>query len=429
MEKDEYLARMRYGFEFETMVEFLDPIENQILVHMIEEPDGEDAKALEKYIHKTVGNALIKSKGKKKKSKPEYNVLTANLQVILASILNENSPVPFQVVLNNSDNTLSVSFVPKFPEDPSYEEDANAWSVTSDMSVHLNESDKAYQVYEPKGRAIRQPNPERTINYIEIVSGILSKRDDDKVAATFNHLPCPVKDVPRFAYWHNQSTSCHVHISCGQEFRDPKNLLRICTAWWLFEPCLSLFVAPWRLENRYCRLMRSIIPNLENAISEYIYFDKTLANIIGIFQERNRPRAESRYAALNLTQLFPGGYGTVEVRLKQGSTSSEETLKWAHLLERFFASAISVWPAAYRSFTEKDNLKFKTASIPKDKKATSQWDDLRDIMDIFFSKMIDNKELENYWRNVAYKIRPELKLSGSASASKPTQTHGPRGRS
>lgn len=195
-------------------------------------------------------------------------------------------------------------------------------------------------------------------------------------------------------YFHNSASSCHVHVSAnvnlfGQDvniFRaQPVTLLKVIYGWFLFEPVFFSLVPYWRRENNYCNPLRTIIQDIGD-ISKHKDIDKKLSrlerianskfdNLFVIFPREVNTKDEqnstwhfllanskqdygkfyndfiltyfqpndgsafekdkSRYAALNLANAKPDGYGTVEFRIKHGSTDPIENMCFIRLYCKF----------------------------------------------------------------------------------------------
>jgi hypothetical protein len=118
-------------------------------------------------------------------------------------------------------------------------------------------------------------------------------------------------------------------------------------AWWYFEPVFMLMVAGKRRSNGYCDLMRNLIDAEINDLDTFKYlvyddFKSTvdeLKYIITLFQ--GGVKKVNRYAAFNMLNLLPGGIGTIEFRLKHGSSSGEENVHYINFLMYFILSVVN----------------------------------------------------------------------------------------
>ena len=59
-------------------------------------------------------------------------------------------------------------------------------------------------------------------------------------------------------YYNNEKTSNHIHLSCGNEFNNPRVLYNIYIIWMIVEPLILLMCPYWRRNNdRYCSSLYS----------------------------------------------------------------------------------------------------------------------------------------------------------------------------
>lgn len=276
----------------------------------------------------------------------------------------------------------------------------NAWAITPDSSVVWCKKEKTdansspcqpMVVYESlnhfilqehsNGMNMVQPNvlqisPQHTLEHVEIVSPPLTKQDIEN--GILSYVDGIMSANGKLSYYNNEKTSNHVHMSfnngCGNVLlKSPESLLKVCMAWWYFEPIFMLLCGHWRRENEYAQGMRSILydyfadPNVakdmmtqlneenfldrladidlltdedliymgEDEYSERVYIQTIMNSIITLFQGDITERS-SRYAALNLLNLTNDGIGTIEVRIKQGSNDPEENKNFILLVTEFF---------------------------------------------------------------------------------------------
>ncbi len=181
-----------------------------------------------------------------------------------------------------------------------------------------------------------------------------------------------------FNYFHNDKTSNHVHLSLEKEFQNPFHLADMCIAWWYFEPLFIALVGFVRTYSGYCDplrdvLIRNIIQHhksgidgktmnissmnevynevvdiydnftstalkLPNSVLDKEYEKELHLEVIDLFQKNNR------YVALNLINLKT--FGTMEIRLKNGSTDSKENAEWMKLLAFFLYAVLKNGPVS-----------------------------------------------------------------------------------
>jgi len=251
-----------------------------------------------------------------------------------------------------------VTYISKF-----FQEDHRGyWVVMLDSSVLYDPETDNNKLYD---KDFRNPFPRETalneeniIDKVEIVSPIMTI-DDVK-----DMLPKYIDDVftlgKKINYLNTVKTSNHVHVSYGNYFENPEILLKICLAWYAFEPVFMSLVAPWRDNNKYCITMRELLRKksipLEDFVTGITGNPKIVDEFLKMFDARWKYASDfeatplhkviaffqgtSRYAALNLLNLINEGIGTIEVRLKHGSSSGEENRNWVLLLAFFFHACV-----------------------------------------------------------------------------------------
>lgn len=171
-------------------------------------------------------------------------------------------------------------------------------------------------------------------------------------------------------FFNNDKTSQHIHMSF-KEFSSPFNVLKACLAWWWFEPVIMSLVPHWRRANNYCTPLRDMTRRkcaVDNPVADAAMFSDpnmvlyylartaepsgildlfnegtnkqaALDNIIAMFQGDSNGLV-TRYTSLNLLNLKQDGIGTIEVRIKHGSTDVEELKSFVKLFHKLFTSAI-----------------------------------------------------------------------------------------
>lgn len=203
------------------------------------------------------------------------------------------------------------------------------------------------------------------------------------------------QDPINLFYFNNSTTSNHIHFSVnqgGQNLLKPSKdepltqeqktiaipkLLSIVRAWLLFEPVFFALCPQWRRDNEYCLPMRELLLKaLEKSESdsdkaktfyEKIFYDfgnyqyDTLEEIIETFQG-DPSDGSARYAAFNMMNVI-GRYGTVEIRVKHGSTDSNELVNYIHLFANVISSAINLFNDETGDFVQKENKFFSVAEL------------------------------------------------------------------
>lgn len=259
------------------------------------------------------------------------------------------------------------------------------WVVDHDSSVQRTQNSlRAVTPYTKLNNRIHIKTRRTThaiVENMEIVSPPLELTSDapsEQLQAVFEKMNGGEDD--NLIFYNNSTTSNHIHMTIGDKFKDPLNLLKICIAWWWFEPVFMSLVPKWRRNNEYCKTMRQITAEKFNAHSptgdaaimsdhNLLYYvlgiksademaefldpvKKTISikKIIALFQGSIDDH-NTRYAALNLLNLVErkeisgtgetkAPIGTIEVRVKHGSTDVNELMNFVRLFELFFKSAM-----------------------------------------------------------------------------------------
>lgn len=223
----------------------------------------------------------------------------------------------------------------------------------------------------------------RVVNYAEI-DGFFSKSNK-----LFNRSTPPL-------FLHNTTTSTHVHIShpAFKERFDIRAIVRVYIAWLTYEPILYLLVDPQRRESIFCSSIVEVFQesignseshnkilhdirtqmtddNYNTYLQELIKLDEaqhgqrlamfkkehTTQLFIHLFARNvivprkqsggNHPEAikQGRYQAINFLNIVPTEneqqLGTIEVRMRHGSTDMIESGKWVKLLCAMMYTAVS----------------------------------------------------------------------------------------
>jgi hypothetical protein len=277
------------------------------------------------------------------------------------------------------------------------------WVILADESVKKSTLKTQYYESLSPGSLVEEYNGSIT-KYLENIEIITPIMDMTYVEDAFSNILDKTLTLTsvnenksikqKLVYLNNTTTSNHVHVSCKQDesnvFSDPDKLLKICICWRIFEPVFMLMVGHWRRDNEYCVSMRTILddpkrnemwsafisqlinPNtniLDSFTTLYasnfgaISSDK-LAMVIAFFQ------GTSRRSAFNMHNLI-AGKGTIEVRLKHGSTSIDENKNFILLLGLFFAACVNKELPASNDISQYVRLHDKLASLPTWKSQTS----------------------------------------------------------
>ena len=110
----------------------------------------------------------------------------------------------------------------------------------------------------------------------------------------------------------------------------------------------SAFSVPVRDNAGLVRVLAPLFPSLPDAMTNADDPDKMLLYIVVMLFQGDILKRETRYAAFNMLNLRPGGIQTVEVRIKQGSTSSKENRLFMLLLANFVTGVINGPPVSWK---------------------------------------------------------------------------------
>lgn len=247
-----------------------------------------------------------------------------------------------------------------------------------------------------KNRNGQSQKMEQFIEFIEIVSPILSWDYISKgqLSNTLNSF----RANGIFNFINNKSTSNHVHLSNGDAFKDPVNLVKAVIAWWYYEPVFLSMVAEWRRKNKYCVTMNDRMETTYGVDSaKFILENMTSTNYKDFLTKMNYEadlteleqlihffQGDDRYVAFNLMNLL-NNKGTIEVRLKHGSSDGEENTNFVLLLAHFFNGIL-------KSEINKNVEKIES-----------------------FSSIINNKTLIDYWKKKIVIIDNMMQLGGGGN--------------
>jgi flagellar biosynthesis GTPase FlhF len=251
---------------------------------------------------------------------------------------------------------------------PVLETDEKGWVIDVDTTVHVNNG----KIYQTLNNTVFDISEHTIVENMEIVSPPIQINedyvvDDSGLTYVFEILN-KKENILKFA--HNSTTSQHIHMSfpdLSSKYVDfPMKILKVCYAWWWFEPVFMSLVPSWRRNNnQYCKSMRAIIAEKLNTINPMTdvqtFSDHTkvfdllnlnAANLLKLFVKKNSHQAvlhilsffqgPGRYCALNLLNLLSANETTrtIEVRIKHGSNDIKELKLFVELFGRFFQQAM-----------------------------------------------------------------------------------------
>ena len=208
------------------------------------------------------------------------------------------------------------------------------WMVSTDMSVKcVQDNNNAGLIPHKKNNRKIKKCDNDLLEYVEIISPIISITNISQIYTVLQE-----GITQQFDFYSNSTTSNHVHMSCDVHFNNPDLLLKICSAWYYFEPVFFSLCNLSRQKNKFCRSMRSMI-KAEAINTAKNLNNKSIDNIINIFQGN---LYSNRTTSLNLYNLkYHGATGTIECRLKECCKDIRELQGWVYLLAVFYCRAMS----------------------------------------------------------------------------------------
>jgi predicted P-loop ATPase len=126
-------------------------------------------------------------------------------------------------------------------------------------------------------------------------------------------------------------------------------------------------------------------------------------DVIVLFQGDPKVKT-TRYAGLNMMNLLIGGPGTIEVRIKHSSSSSDELVKWVELLSKFMLKSINSVNVfeMLNQIAPTDRLKLVTCyakGVVRDATVIHQ------LVSLFF-RWLGDEDVARYWMNHIEKMNP-----------------------
>jgi len=346
--------RIRFGFEYETLVE-VSPLFTIVLTDL--------------FTHRTYANITDYPLRELPDDPDSKNIIGQFLMAYsINSYIDRFNDTEFRVGVEYHEQTYPTftSLITRQVREP---EPTKIWTITYDMSVMMRSDPPSHvKPYTNLLTYGKEPIPagDVILENVEIVSPILTW--DDVHSKVFNNntttyfekiMDNGLRINNTFRYWNNSTTSNHVHVSCGDDFKNPYNLLKAANAWLFFEPVFLLLVAPWRRGNPYCKSMyrklrelhdvASILTRLSDSVDSADFFsrfetDNQAVIVQLLIQEYQKNTAENptvpvdRYVACNLANILTKG--TIEIRLKHGSNDSKENSMYMSLLGAFFSAVL-----------------------------------------------------------------------------------------
>lgn len=413
--------QMRFGFEYETLIEvknrLFDPLYQKLKVAR---KDVNTSCPLEFSNDNTLTRFLLAS---------IFNVMSDKYQFKAAQQYHGEACVTFPLFgTRQARDMMEIDAVP-------------AWVISFDSSVQAQKEGSMVPLYTSfkslySGAPPPQPT-ERILEHMEMVSPILTWADVVEQGMLQQFLDVIIRANDSFVYWNNETTSNHVHVSCLDLFKEPRNLVRAAMAWWMFEPIFLLLVGYWRRGNKYCQPMHlTMLSRYGEANASQLFFRLNETTYPEFFRAVGLPNniesmitllqgsdLSARYVAFNMLNVLK--LGTVEVRLKQGSTDSEENVRFIQLLGHFFANVLNKpcvnlgysQDILQLSWTLWRSLMFQLGR-PQFVITPDILGHVRTLFDIMVRDFVDDAEVATYWKNVIETINVSAAQGGGGKKAK-----------
>ena len=338
---------VHFGFEFETL---LDVSGHGQLKAELEDLDHDFMQSSCQDIH------YLDQEGHRIPDRPRDSYIQRRMRHGICTLLNE------EVLKHNYG--FHFTFNNDYGEPPCYPKTAPSganhrfFAVTHDPSVKLKQhEERGIPLYtrlqgdKPASHAHLNDSP-HILESIEIVSPKLCIDELDQ--GFFRGFMSG--NMSGVTYLNNSTTSNHIHFSVGDQLKDPKKLYKLCTYWLYFEPLFIRMFPWWRQQNEYATSMYTCLEAMlgdKDRVLRMLYNltahaqkldtdpDNGIHQVIAKFQG-NPHEHESRYACFNILNMLPGCIGTVEVRLKHGSTDEDELKNYTAFFARFIVGTLNL---------------------------------------------------------------------------------------
>lgn len=368
------ISDLKFGFEYETLVNAMNvyhmPYISCLKKTKTQLANGDQCKDIDNKVSATVNRFIIGSYINSKQTQVKCKVVKA-----------------YHVEKDQQVSCLPAEiFDMKQVKDMSMEIDTSVWVISYDGSViykqkngvnasaipHFPRNPFPYDVLD---NVIKIDDKSNIIECMEFVSPIINHN------YFFGGFLKDLNSNGNFQCFHNKNTSAHVHVSHGDTFRKPQNLIKAAMAWWYFEPFFLLIVPWWRRYNEYCmplhetvmsvltkdwfkkegniNTQRSVLINIFTTCTEENYsqmladigltkvtvpgnlqVDNDVLDIIRILTFfQGGTGTFQRYGAFNMLNTL-GKTGTIEVRIKHGSTDADENSMFIKLIGFFFVAIL-----------------------------------------------------------------------------------------
>jgi hypothetical protein len=164
---------------------------------------------------------------------------------------------------NATDVNIRYEFASSWVKCPVVSEDKPEWIITHDGSVESNPPPPPPREFIPLYHNIDDLLKQDTaallparyekhiVQNIEIVSPPITRKQitNDYIKHALSIFRGKDDEL---VYFNNELTSNHVHLSCDNEFDNPRALYNVYVIWMIVEPLIALSLPYWRRNNGFC---------------------------------------------------------------------------------------------------------------------------------------------------------------------------------
>lgn len=420
------MENFKFGFEYECLVEVLNPFFLTLLNKL--KTNGYLLNNCKVSYNETENNSNSIDTYDSKDSEFMRIIHRQNNEINELLNINKQERFLMAAVLNCIDPNIQFNASTTYKYDPCYiyplihhlrpSINPQIWTLTFDNSVKKENCNFPFYSDSDCLTKNRKQCPENLWESIEIVSPILTWNDITNVNKNKNSFYKIFNDIlpgnNSFKYWHNKTSSNHVHISKGGCFNISRILIKICMGWWYFETLFLTLVKKWRSKNNsYCKHMSEIMKsnndeiflfyNLNELSYKHILDSKNtdlVFQIISLFQSTNKNVA---FNLLNLPKL-----STIEVRIKESSSNTDKNIMFMKLLAYFIDACIRNKSISLLASNEQKELClncYKSFKVDDKKNLKILLDSVWTMFETFVSKDDKYKDDRNnviqFWKNIS----------------------------
>jgi hypothetical protein len=182
---------------------------------------------------------------------------------------------------NATDIKIRYELASSWVKCPVISEDQNEWIITHDGSVQSNPPPprEFVPLYHNLDDLLKQDTAKllpaqyekEIVQNIEIVSPPITRKQisNGYIKHALNIFRGKDNEL---LYFNNELTSNHIHVSCENEFDNPRALYNVYVIWMIIEPLIALSLPYWRRNNDFCNsiynTLNSRFKNNKNKIKE-----------------------------------------------------------------------------------------------------------------------------------------------------------------